>query len=64
MFQQVHGFERSYLGTVLTFLSYILTIGCVRLFFHWYAHLHLYATHKKCPLSRATRLLIIVKNFK
>lgn len=55
---QVHGYEKSYLGTVLTILSYIITFGCVRLFFHWYPHLHLYATHKKCSLKQATRLLI------
>ena len=55
---RVYGFERSKLKGVLTYISYALTIGWVRLFFHWYPQLHLYATHKKCPLNRATKLLI------
>ncbi|XP_015598277.1 probable cation-transporting ATPase 13A3 [Cephus cinctus] len=56
---EAYGFERSLLGTFLTYLSYILTIGWVRLFFHWYPQLHVYATHRRCPLNRATKLLII-----
>ncbi|XP_066593645.1 polyamine-transporting ATPase 13A3-like isoform X2 [Prorops nasuta] len=56
---QVHGYERSWLATFLTYLSFVVTVGIVRLFFHWYPHLYLYATHKKCPLERATKLLII-----
>lgn len=61
IFQRVYGFERSKLKGVLTYISYALTIGWVRLFFHWYPQLHLYATHKKCPLNRATKLLITVR---
>ncbi|XP_043258655.1 polyamine-transporting ATPase 13A3-like isoform X1 [Colletes gigas] len=55
---RVYGFEKSSLKNALIYISYVLTIGWVRLFFHWYPQLHLYATHKKCPLNRATRLLI------
>lgn len=55
---RVYGFRKSALKTVLTYASYVLTIGWVRLFFHWYPQLHLYATHQKCPLSHATKLLI------
>ncbi|XP_078034110.1 polyamine-transporting ATPase 13A3 isoform X2 [Augochlora pura] len=54
----IYGFERSNLKRFLTFLSYAFTVGCIRLFFHWYPHLHIYATHKKCPLYRATKLLV------
>ncbi|CAK9801945.1 Polyamine-transporting ATPase 13A3 [Anthophora plagiata] len=54
----VYGFEKSKLKSILTRISYILTIGWVRLFFHWYPQLHLYATHKKCSLNQATKLLI------
>ncbi|XP_046747691.1 polyamine-transporting ATPase 13A3-like [Diprion similis] len=56
---QVLGFERSTVASFLTYVTFILTAGCVRLFFHWYPQLYLYATHRKCPLSRATKLLII-----
>ncbi|CAK9816814.1 Polyamine-transporting ATPase 13A3 [Anthophora quadrimaculata] len=54
----VYGFEKSKLKSILTRISYILTIGWVRLFFHWYPQLHLYATHKRCSLNQATKLLI------
>ncbi|XP_053988390.1 polyamine-transporting ATPase 13A3-like [Hylaeus volcanicus] len=55
---RIYGFEKSGLKSALICISYVLTIGWVRLFFHWYPQLHLYATHNKCPLSRATRLLV------
>ncbi|KZC11791.1 putative cation-transporting ATPase 13A3 [Dufourea novaeangliae] len=55
---RVYGFEKSSLKSILTYVSYVLSIGWVRLFFHWYPRLHLYATHNKCPLNRATKLLV------
>ncbi|XP_012255739.2 polyamine-transporting ATPase 13A3-like [Athalia rosae] len=56
---RVLGFEKSTLGTLLAHVSFVLSIGIIRLFFHWYPKLHLYATHRECPLVQATRLLII-----
>ncbi|KAI4490957.1 hypothetical protein M0802_010631 [Mischocyttarus mexicanus] len=56
---QVYGFERSTLKTIAIYLSYILSFGFVRLLFHWYPRLYLYATHRKCPLKEATKLLVI-----
>ncbi|CAL7950959.1 unnamed protein product [Xylocopa violacea] len=55
---RIYGFEKNKLKSILTYISYVLTIGWVRLFFHWYPQLHLYATHKKCSLSNASKLLI------
>ncbi|XP_076391219.1 polyamine-transporting ATPase 13A3 isoform X1 [Megachile rotundata] len=55
---RVYGFEKNKFKSVLVYVSYVLTAGWVRLFFHWYPQLHLYATHDKCPLSRATKLLV------
>ncbi|XP_026671693.1 probable cation-transporting ATPase 13A3 isoform X2 [Ceratina calcarata] len=55
---RIYGFEESKLKCILTYISYALTIGCLRLLFHWYPRLHLYATHKKCSLSVATKLLV------
>ncbi|KAL6262371.1 hypothetical protein P5V15_007460 [Pogonomyrmex californicus] len=55
----IYGFEKSSLRTTLTYISYILSIGWIRLFFHWYPRLHLYATHRKCALSRSTKILAI-----
>ncbi|KAK2576200.1 hypothetical protein KPH14_008405 [Odynerus spinipes] len=56
---QVYGFKRSTLKTTVTYISYILTVGFLRLLFHWYPRLYLYATHRKCPLKQATKLLVI-----
>lgn len=60
IFQRIYGFEKSLSRTVLTCISYVLSIGWLRLLFHWYPRLHLYATHRKCTLNRATRILVIV----
>ncbi|XP_032669057.1 probable cation-transporting ATPase 13A3 [Odontomachus brunneus] len=55
----IYGFEKSTLRTILIYISYILSIGWVRLLFHWYPRLYLYATHRECTLSRATKILAI-----
>ncbi|XP_043470600.1 polyamine-transporting ATPase 13A3-like isoform X1 [Leptopilina heterotoma] len=55
----VHGFKESVVSTLLIYLTYIITGGLLRLIFHWYPYFQLYATHKKCPLNEATKLLII-----
>ncbi|XP_058794297.1 polyamine-transporting ATPase 13A3-like [Phymastichus coffea] len=54
-----HGYERSLASTAITLLACVLTGGLLRLFFHWYPHLYLYATHKKCNLNGATKILIV-----
>ncbi|KAJ8682806.1 hypothetical protein QAD02_018598 [Eretmocerus hayati] len=54
-----HGYERNLSSTIITYIGCILTIGALRLFFHWYPHLYLYATHKKCQLKNATKVLIV-----
>ncbi|XP_072748287.1 polyamine-transporting ATPase 13A3 isoform X3 [Anoplolepis gracilipes] len=55
----IYGFEKSLLKTIIIYVLYILSIGWVRLLFHWYPRLHLYATHRKCTLNRATKILAI-----
>lgn len=55
----IYGFEKSSLRTALIYVSYILSVGLVRLLFHWYPRLHLYATHRKCALNHATKILAI-----
>ncbi|XP_011865400.1 PREDICTED: probable cation-transporting ATPase 13A3 [Vollenhovia emeryi] len=55
----IYGFEKSSLRTTVTYVSYVLTVGLVRLLFHWYPRLHLYATHRKCALNCATKILAI-----
>lgn len=55
----IYGFEKSLLRTIVTYVLYILSIGWIRLLFHWYPRLHLYATHRRCTLNRATKILAI-----
>ncbi|KYM79315.1 putative cation-transporting ATPase 13A3, partial [Atta colombica] len=55
----IYGFEKSSLRIILTYISYILSVGLVRLLFHWYPRLYLYATHRKCALNCATKILAI-----
>ncbi|XP_029680789.1 probable cation-transporting ATPase 13A3 isoform X1 [Formica exsecta] len=55
----IYGFEKSLLKTIITYVMYILSIGWVRLLFHWYPRLHLYATHRECILNRATKILAV-----
>ncbi|KAJ8686408.1 hypothetical protein QAD02_022202 [Eretmocerus hayati] len=54
-----YGFRRSWVRTFFTYTAYILTVGILRLFFHWYPYLHLYATHRRCSLKDASKILII-----
>ncbi|RLU15555.1 hypothetical protein DMN91_012549 [Ooceraea biroi] len=56
---RIYGFEKSLPRTILTYVSYVLSIGWIRLLFHWYPRLHLYATHRKCTLGCATKILVI-----
>lgn len=59
--QHAYGYERNIASTIATIFACILTLGSLRLFFHWYPHLYLYATHKRCVLSRASKVLIVVR---
>ncbi|XP_019875008.2 polyamine-transporting ATPase 13A3 isoform X2 [Aethina tumida] len=55
---EIAGFSISKLRTKITWLFYILTFGLLRLFFHWYPHLKLIATHSRCSLKKAQKVLI------
>ncbi|XP_046399059.1 polyamine-transporting ATPase 13A3-like [Ischnura elegans] len=56
---ELFGYKRSKARTVVTWLFIVLTAGLLRLLFHWVPRLQLYATHTKCPLSQATRVLLM-----
>ncbi|KAJ4445475.1 hypothetical protein ANN_07283 [Periplaneta americana] len=57
--QEVYGYERDAVRTVLTWLCVVLTAGTLRLVFHWYPQWLLYATHIRCPLCSATKILVV-----
>ncbi|XP_054268548.1 polyamine-transporting ATPase 13A3 [Macrosteles quadrilineatus] len=56
---EVYGYRRHTVSTGVSWLFIILTLGAVRLVFHWWPHLMLFATHYRCPLSMADKLLIV-----
>ncbi|GJQ78042.1 hypothetical protein Trydic_g2388 [Trypoxylus dichotomus] len=56
---ELHGFQGNTFKAALTWLGYLLTVGLLRLFFHWYPHLMLYSTHSRCSFSVAEKILII-----
>lgn len=52
------GYRRSIGRTAACWLCYILTVGLLRLFMHWWKHWLLLATHTPCSLDVAEKLLI------
>lgn len=55
---QITGYKRSLLRTVLCWLFICLTGGLLRLLMHWWRHWYLIATHEKCSLEIAEKVLI------
>jgi cation-transporting ATPase 13A3/4/5 len=60
--QEVYGYRRQPVLTAMTWLFIGLTGGVLRLVFHWWPHWMLYATHKKCPLNTADKVLVVVSH--
>jgi cation-transporting ATPase 13A3/4/5 len=60
--QEVHGYRLQPVFTALTWLFVVLTGGVLRLVFHWWPHWMLYATHRKCCLKSAEKVLVVVSD--
>lgn len=58
--KRIKGYSSSRARSALTAVGYVLTIGILRLIFHWAPHLLLKCTHKTSPLSDATKVLVRV----
>lgn len=56
---EVYGYRRHAVSTGVSWFFIILTLGAIRLVFHWWPHLMLYATHYRCSLELADKLLIV-----
>lgn len=56
---EIHGYSRNKFKTCVTWIFIILTLGALRLVFHWWPHWMLYATHRKCSLDSAEKVLVI-----
>jgi cation-transporting ATPase 13A2 len=57
---EIEGYVRSSGKTFVTWLFIILSVGLLRLIFHWWPRLMLYATHIRSPLVGAEKVLITV----
>ncbi|KAG5867045.1 hypothetical protein JTB14_022162 [Gonioctena quinquepunctata] len=51
-------YKKCKLKTVVTYFFFLLTVGVLRLVFHWIPHLYLYATARKCKIEEAEKVLI------
>ncbi|RZC32699.1 cation-transporting ATPase 13A3, partial [Asbolus verrucosus] len=58
---EISGYRSNDLKKYLTWAMYVLTLGILRLVFHWYPQWKLYATHSKCPLVMAEKVIIVDK---
>lgn len=58
--QEVNGYKCSCLRRVIAYFYYFISLGIVRLLFHWFPQWLLYCKYQKCPLSEATKVLIKV----
>nr|CAD7406440.1 unnamed protein product [Timema poppensis] len=56
---EVYGYRSSPLQTAVTWLFICLTFGVLRLVFHWWPQLMLFATHKRCSLNVAEKVLVV-----
>nr|XP_023026840.1 probable cation-transporting ATPase 13A3 [Leptinotarsa decemlineata] len=52
-------YKESKFKLIVTHIFFLLTIGILRLIFHWIPHLYLYATSYKCKVEDADRVLVI-----
>lgn len=62
--QELYGYRRHAVATGVSWFFIVLTLGAIRLVFHWWPHLMLYATHSQCPLNVAEKLLVVVSTHK
>lgn len=59
-FQEIIGYRRSLLRTFFTWCAIVLTLGGLRLVFHWRRHWMLVCTHTKTSLMNAEKVLLVV----
>lgn len=54
----VTGYEKSSVRTFFCYVGFVLTLGIMRLVMHWWQHWLLLATHRKCSLEVAQKVLV------
>ncbi|KAL1121979.1 hypothetical protein AAG570_003387, partial [Ranatra chinensis] len=55
---EVQGYIRDKLRTTVCWIFVVISLGSLRLVFHWWPHWMLYATHRRCPLEIAEKVLV------
>ncbi|XP_020286943.1 probable cation-transporting ATPase 13A3 isoform X2 [Pseudomyrmex gracilis] len=58
---EIYGYSRSRMQVVITWIFIVLSLGTLRLIFHWVPYFMLRCTHFKCPLDKAETVLLIEK---
>jgi hypothetical protein len=48
--------------SIVTYLIIVMTIGILRLVYHWFPEWFLNCTHSKCTLESAEKVLVVVSN--
>lgn len=54
----ITGYEKSLARSFFCYIGFILTLGILRLVMHWWQHWLLLATHRKCSLEVAQKVLV------
>lgn len=58
---EIYGYKRHAALTGVSWFFIVMSLGAVRLVFHWWPQWMLYATHSRCPLDVAEKVLIVEK---
>ncbi|XP_050051478.1 polyamine-transporting ATPase 13A3 [Dermacentor andersoni] len=56
---EVFGYRPDGCRTLATWCGMLVTVGLLRLLFHWHPAWWLYCTHRRCPLQQATTVLLV-----
>uniref|UniRef100_A0A8D9BL32 Cation-transporting ATPase n=2 Tax=Cacopsylla melanoneura TaxID=428564 RepID=A0A8D9BL32_9HEMI len=56
---EIFGYRKCMAKCILTWILYLLTLGILRLVFHWYPQWQLYFTHQRCELLLSEKVLIV-----
>jgi len=48
--------------SIVTYSIIVMTVGILRLVYHWFPEWFLNCTHSKCSLESAERVLVVVSN--
>ncbi|KAH1018274.1 hypothetical protein HUJ05_006079 [Dendroctonus ponderosae] len=56
---EIFYYRSSPVRTALTYLGFVLTLGILRLVYHWIPHLYLFSTSVSCKIGDAEKILIV-----